>query len=67
MMKKHDSEVQLMVFFLLMLAILLVIHPGMAESAPGSGTDVMPPIVKAIVAENVLKIEVKERLWFCLM
>ena len=60
MMKKHDSEVQLMAYLLLMLAILLVIHPGMAESAPGSGTDVMPPIVKAIVAENVLKIEVKD-------
>ena len=60
MMKRRDTQAQVLSLFLLMLVILLIIHPGMAESAAENSHDTMPPVVKTSITGHTLKIEVQD-------
>ena len=60
MMRRRDSQAQVLILFLLILVILLMIHPGMAESASENSDDMMPPVVTASITGNILNVAVHD-------
>ena len=60
MMRRRDSQAQVLSLFLLILVILLMIHPGMAESASENSDDMMPPVVTASITGNILNVAVHD-------